>query len=137
MRAAMTEEDSTGRHRLDRWLWFARFFKTRALATQAVSGGRVKVNGERVKPAHDVRVSDRLTLNVQYDTLDVQVLAIPARRGPASEAQACYAETPESVQRRAASREQRRLANLSRPQPDTRPDKRERRQLDKLRRQQS
>lgn len=122
------------RHRLDQWLWFARFYKTRSLATAAVTGGKVKVNGERVKPAHAVRVGDRLGLTIQQESLDVEVLAIPARRGPASEAQACYAESPDSVKRRTLFREQRRVADMSRPQSDTRPDKRERRLLDKLRR---
>jgi ribosome-associated heat shock protein Hsp15 len=81
-------------------------------------------------------VGDRLTLTIQQQTLDVDVLAIPVRRGPATEAQACYAQTPESQQRNALLHEQHRLAALSRPRPDARPDKRERRQLDKLRRNQ-
>ena len=127
-------EESADRHRLDQWLWFARFYKTRSLAAGAVTGGRVKVNGERAKPAHAVRVGDRLSITSQQESSDIEVRDLPARRGPASEAQACYAESPESVKRRAAHREQRRLAEMSRPQSDTRPDKRERRLLDKLRR---
>jgi len=122
--------------RLDKWLWHARFYKTRSLATAAVTGGKVKLGGERVKPAHAVRVGDRLTLTLGQQTLDVDVLAIPVRRGPASEAQASYVQTPESLRRNTVLREQQRLASLSRPRPDTRPDKRERRQLDKLRRNQ-
>ncbi|MEO8306565.1 MAG: S4 domain-containing protein [Pseudomonadota bacterium] len=124
------------RHRLDKWLWHTRFFKTRSLATTAVAGGKVKVNGERVKPAHAVRAGDRLALSMQQQVLDIDVLAFPLRRGTAAEAQACYAQTPESLQRNAVLREQHRLAALSRPHTDTRPDKRERRQLDKLRRNQ-
>ena len=122
--------------RLDKWLWHTRFFKTRSLATAAVGGGKVKVNGERVKPAHAVRTGDRLTLSIQQQVLDIDVLAFPVRRGTAKEAQACYAQTPESLQRNVVLREQHRLAALSRPHSDTRPDKRERRQLDKLRRSQ-
>jgi len=122
--------------RLDKWLWHARFYKTRSLATAAVTGGKAKLDGERVKPAHLVRVGDRLTLTLGQQLLDVDVLAIPVRRGSATEAQACYAQTPESLRRNAVLREQQRLAALSRPRPDTRPDKRERRQLDKLRRNQ-
>jgi ribosome-associated heat shock protein Hsp15 len=125
---------SADRHRLDKWLWYARFFKTRALATQSVVGGKVKVNGERVKPAHDLRPGDRLTISIQENTLEVEVLALPMRRGPASTAASCYAEAPSSLERRARHQDQRRLASLSRPRPDTRPDKRERRQLEKLRR---
>jgi ribosome-associated heat shock protein Hsp15 len=127
-------ETPAERHRLDRWLWFCRFYKTRSLATQAISGGKVHVNGERIKASHAVRVGDLVTVTIQQESLDVNVLAIPQRRGPASEAQACYAETAESAKRRTLFREQRRIAELSRPQSDTRPDKRERRQLDKLRR---
>jgi ribosome-associated heat shock protein Hsp15 len=125
-------DDAETRHRLDKWLWCARFFKTRGLATEAVTGGRVKVNGERVKPAHDLRVGDRLSLSLNDDPIEVDVLDFPARRGPAAEARACYAETPASLKRRDVLREQRRLAALTRPRPDTRPDKRERRQLEKF-----
>lgn len=129
-------EQDADRHRLDRWLWFTRFFKTRPLAAQAVTGGRARLNGERVKPAHAVRAGDHLTLTVEQETIDLEVLSLPTRRGPAKEAQACYAETPESAQRRVIFREQRRVADMSRPHSDMKPDKRERRQLDKLRRNQ-
>ena len=125
-------DDADTRHRLDKWLWCARFFKTRGLATTAVTGGRIKVNGERVKPAHDLRVGDRLSLSLNDEPMEVDVLDFPARRGPASEARACYAETPESLKRREVLREQRRLAALTRPRPDTKPDKRERRQMEKF-----
>lgn len=122
--------------RLDKWLWHARFFKTRSLATAAVTGGKVKADGERVKPAHAVHVGDRLSVSIGEHSIDIDVLAIPERRGSASDAQRCYAETPTSAERSARYREQRRLVNLSRPRPETRPDKRERRQLDQLRRRQ-
>ena len=125
-------DDADTRHRLDKWLWCARFFKTRGLATEAVTGGRIKVHGERVKPAHDLRVGDRLTLSVNDEPMEVDVLDFPARRGPASEARACFAETPDSLKRREVLREQRRLAALTRPRPDTKPDKRERRQMEKF-----
>lgn len=122
--------------RLDKWLWFARFYKTRSLASQAVTGGKVRLHGERVKSAHAVRVGDRLSVTINQEKMDIEVLEIPVRRGPASEAQACYVESADSVQRRALHRDQRRIAEMSRPQSDTRPDKRERRLLDKLRRSQ-
>jgi len=125
-------DDADTRHRLDKWLWCARFFKTRGLATTAVTGGRIKVNGERVKPAHDLRVGDRLSLSLNDEPMEVDVLDFPARRGPFPEARACYAETPESLKRREVLREQRRLAALTRPRPDTKPDKRERRQMEKF-----
>jgi ribosome-associated heat shock protein Hsp15 len=126
------DESQDDRHRLDKWLWCARFFKSRAQATDAVAGGRVKVNGERAKPSHAVRLGDRLSLSPGDDTLEIEVLKFPVRRGPAPEAQACYQETPDSAARRAVAREQRRIANLGRLQPDTRPDKRERRQLERF-----
>lgn len=125
-------DDANARHRLDRWLWCTRFFKTRSLATEAVNGGRIKVQGERVKPSHDLRVGDRLTLSCNDEPMEIDVLAFPARRGPASEARACYDETPASTARRAVLREQHRLAALARPRPDTKPDKRERRQMEKF-----
>ena len=125
--------DSTAeRHRLDKWLWCVRFFKSRALATDAVAGGRVKVNGERVKASHALRIGDRLSLHQGDDNLEIEVLSFPNRRGPATEAQTCYQETPDSAARRLIAREQRRINNLGRIQPDTRPDKRERRQLERF-----
>ena len=131
----MTNDDSSpDRHRLDKWLWCVRIFKTRSLAAQAVSGGRVHVNGERVKPAHKVRVGDRIGLNMQGADAEFDVLGLPVRRGPAPEAQTHYTETAESAERRARLREQHRLADLSRPRPDTRPDKRDRRRLAKFQR---
>lgn len=124
------------RHRLDKWLWHVRLFKSRSLATEAVTGGRVKLDGERVKPAHEVRVGQVVSVTLQQRTMEITVLGLPVRRGPATAAQACYAETEASAGRAAQLREQRRLAAQLRPQPDHRPDKRERRQLDRLRRNQ-
>jgi ribosome-associated heat shock protein Hsp15 len=113
-----------------------RLFKTRSLAADAVSGGKVKVDGERVKPAHALRIGQLVNVTLGERAIEVEVLALPPRRGPAQEAQASYAETAASAERSARHREARRLAALARPQPDHRPDKRERRQLDRLRRQQ-
>ena len=124
------------RHRVDKWLWHVRLFKTRSLAAEAVSGGKVKVDGERVKPAHALRIGQLVTVTLSERAIEVQVMDLPPRRGSAPQAQACYAETPASVERSARHREQHRLAALARPQPDHRPDKRERRQLDQLRRRQ-
>jgi len=122
------------RHRVDKWLWCTRFFKTRSVAAQAVSGGKVHINGERVKPAHAVRVGDRISLMIGGVAAEFDVLGLPARRGPAPEAQTHYVERPESVERRAKVREAQRLAELSRPRPDGRPDKRDRRRLVKFQR---
>jgi len=128
------DDEKEERHRLDKWLWCTRFFKTRSLAAQAVTGGRVHLNGERVKAAHVVRVGDRISLNLEGLKAEFDVLGLPARRGPAPEARTHYGETPESATRREQLREQHRLAQMSRPRPDTRPDKRERRKLVKFQR---
>jgi ribosome-associated heat shock protein Hsp15 len=129
--------DDTGEgHRLDKWLWFARFYKTRSLATAAIGGGKVHLNAERVKPAHRVRVGDRLSLSLDGVVAEFEVLGLPVRRGPSPEARAHYQETPASVARREQLREQQRLAQLSRPRPDARPDKRDRRRLLRLHRDQ-
>src|ERR1700691_2847983 len=132
----MSSEKSDG-HRLDKWLWHARFFKTRSLATAAINGGKVHLNAERVKPAHRVRVGDRLSLSLQGMVAEFEILGLPPRRGPAAEAQAQYLETPASAERRARLREQQRLAQVSRPRPEARPDKRDRRRLMRLQRDQT
>lgn len=133
----MTQQDaSDDRHRIDKWLWHIRMFKTRSLAAAAVAGGHVKVDGERVKPARDLRVGQLVSVTQGARLIEMRVIDLPRRRGSATEARACYAETPQSAERGARDREQRRLAALLRPHSDHRPDKRERRQLDRLRRQQ-
>ena len=122
---------------MDKWLWHARFFKTRSLATAAINGGKVHLNAERVKPAHPVRIGDRLSLSLQGTVAEFEILGLPKRRGPAAEAASQYLETPASAQRRIKLREQQRLADISRPRPEGRPDKRERRQLMRLHRDQT
>ncbi len=129
------EEDAENR-RLDKWLWYARFYKTRSLATAAINGGKVHLNAERVKPAHRVRIGDRLSLSLQGMVAEFEVLGLPDRRGPAAEAQTHYLETPQSAARRAHLKEQHQLAQLSRPQSEGRPDKRDRRRLMRLNRDQ-
>jgi ribosome-associated heat shock protein Hsp15 len=133
----MTSDDKTDNHRLDKWLWHVRFYKTRSLATAAINGGKVHLNAERVKPAHRVRVGDRLTLALDGITAEFEVRELPRRRGPAAEAQMCFLETPASAERRAKLRDQQRLAQVSRPRPDARPDKRDRRRLMRLQREQT
>src|ERR1700726_1963041 len=135
--SCMTLSDDTEGHRLDKWLWHCRFYKTRSLATAAIAGGKVHLNAERVKPAHRVRVGDRLSVSLQGIVGEYEVLGLPARRGPAAQAQAQYLETAASAERRAKLREQQRLAQASRPRSDGRPDKRDRRRLMRLQRDQS
>jgi ribosome-associated heat shock protein Hsp15 len=121
---------------LDKWLWHCRFFKTRGLAAAAVDGGKVHVNAERVKPARRLRVGDLLSLSLDGIVAEFEVLGLPRRRGPAPEARSHYLETPDSARRRAAWREQQRLAEMARPRPAERPDKRDRRRLMRLHRDQ-
>ena len=112
--------------RLDRWLWCTRFFKTRGLAADAVKAGHVRVAGQRVKPAKEIDCGAVISVSKGVETWHVIVRALPERRGPAAEAQACYQESVESAAERAVRRGQRRAAVM---QPPTagRPDKRTRR----------
>ena len=116
--------------RIDKWLWAARFFKTRSLATEAVAGGRVHMDGQRVKPAKDVRVGDRLEITIGEVTFAVEVLGLADKRGPAAQAQALYAESEESRARREQQRELRRMAPPLGHDLQGRPSKRDRRRLE-------
>ena len=120
--------------RIDRWLWAARLVKTRPLAAEAVKGGRVHVNGAAVKPSREVRPGDELEVTVGTLRRTVVVRATATRRGPASEAQALYAETAASVAERELRAQERRLAAAAAPEPGGRPTKRDRRRLDRARR---
>jgi ribosome-associated heat shock protein Hsp15 len=115
--------------RLDRWLWCVRLYKSRSLASAAVGGGHVHLNGARVKPARAVKPGDRLAVSLGGRELELTVRAIPERRGPAPEARACYEESAASVARGERLAEARRLAALTTPRPEGRPDKKERREL--------
>jgi ribosome-associated heat shock protein Hsp15 len=122
------------RVRIDKWLWAARFFKTRGAATEAVVGGHVHVGGERVKPARDVKVGDRLEIRRGQQRYTVVVTGLAERRGSASAAAELYEETRESLEARELGREQRRLAKPLGADLSERPTKRDRRRLDALRR---
>ena len=124
-----SEKTQPASMRLDKWLWAARFFKTRSLATQAIEHGRVKLNGERVKPARDVRPADRLDLHIGDLDWTVTVRALAMQRGPAPVAQALYEEDPESVARRQARLSERKLAASPAAEIKGRPTKRDRRQI--------
>lgn len=115
--------------RLDKWLWAARFFKTRSLATQAIDHGRVKLNGERVKPARDVKAGDRLELRMGEAEWTLTVQALAMQRGPAPAAQALYAEDAASLARRQQQASDRKLAASPAATIKGRPTKRDRRQI--------
>ena len=117
--------------RIDKWLWAARFFKTRSLATDAVDRGRVRIGGEPVKPARAVKVNDKIMVDNGSDRWEVVVLALSDVRGSATIARTLYSETEESVVRRERDQEARRLF----PEPGSaikgRPTKRDRRAIDR------
>jgi ribosome-associated heat shock protein Hsp15 len=124
------------RLRIDKWLWAARFYKTRSLATDEIDRGRVALNGQEVKPAREVKVGDTVSMRREGLTRTVLVKGISAVRGPAPVAQQLYEETPESVQERERNAEQRRYA----PEPSLsiehgRPTKRGRRDIEEASRQ--
>jgi ribosome-associated heat shock protein Hsp15 len=115
--------------RLDKWLWAARFFKTRAVASEAVSGGKVHLDGRRVKPSRSVKIDDRYEITRGQDRLEIIVLQLAERRGSATIAQSLYRETPASTERREHEAEQRKLAAMQRPRSEARPNKKERRKI--------
>jgi ribosome-associated heat shock protein Hsp15 len=122
---------SNGSLRLDRWLWFTRFYKTRTAAAAAVQGGHVRVNGERARAATRVCIGDEIRLVRQQLKYELTVLGIPERRGPAREARSCYEEFPESVARREQQLSELRRDRLQMPMTRGKPDKRTRRLLQK------
>ncbi|MDO9053259.1 MAG: RNA-binding S4 domain-containing protein [Gallionella sp.] len=125
--------DTGNKLRIDKWLWAARFYKTRSLALHAIENGRVLIDGVRVKPAKTIAAGDKIVLHFGQARFDIEVLALSDKRGPAPVAQKLYRESEESIARRALIAEQHRL------QPEIasfkyRPTKRDRREIEKFRR---
>jgi ribosome-associated heat shock protein Hsp15 len=118
--------------RLDKWLWAARFFKTRTLASDAVSGGKVQLNGARAKPSREVKVDDRLDISNSEVRWEITVRALSDKRGPAPEARLLYEESPESIAKREAQRETRVLVADPAADLHGRPTKRDRRQINRF-----
>jgi ribosome-associated heat shock protein Hsp15 len=128
------EDDDDGRVRLDKWLWAARFFKTRSLAAEAVTGGKVTMHGDRVKPARAIQVGDEIAIRLGPYEHVVQVRSLSSRRGPATVAATLYEETPESLAARTRLAEQLKMAPAALVYEDKgRPTKRDRRDIDKWR----
>jgi ribosome-associated heat shock protein Hsp15 len=127
------EDGDDGRVRLDKWLWAARFFKTRSLAAEAIEGGKVQVNGERAKRARPLQVGDRVRVRLGPYEHDVVVRARSDRRGPATTAAELYEETPESVATRETLAVQLKSLHSAFGPDRGRPTKRDRREMDRLR----
>lgn len=118
--------------RLDKWLWAARFFRTRSKAKEAIEGGKVHIDGARGKPSREIVVGETLTIRQGYDEKVVVVQALSDTRGGASDAALLYDETADSVQRREAAAAQRKLAGTL-VRPEGRPSKRDRRRINEFR----
>jgi len=127
-----TSSNAPASIRLDVWLWAARFFKTRTLATDAINGGKVQVNGSRVKAAREVKVDERLEISNGEVRWEIVVKALSDKRGPAPEARLLYEETPSSINAREAQRDNRKLQVDPAADLHGRPSKRDRRQLNRI-----
>ena len=123
------------RLRVDKWLWAARFYKTRSIAKSAIEGGKVHLDGQRVKVSREISVGERLTVKQGWDEKEVVVKALSDQRGPAPIAQALYAETRESIERREREAQARKAAGGATARPTQKPGKHERKALEKLRKQ--
>ena len=119
--------------RLDKWLWAARFFKTRSLAKAAIEGGKVQLDGKRVKVSKEVSVGDRLRVRQGWDEKDITVLAVSDQRRGATEAQSLYRESADSIQRREHAAAARKAAGGMLERPLRKPSKKERRQIHRFR----
>jgi len=128
----INRENEDAAVRLDKWLWAARFFKTRSLASKAVSGGHVHLNGKRVKPSRTVQGGEQLRIKRGTEEYTVNILALSSRRGPAKVAVTLYEETEQSLTQRQEAREQRKLVKAPAVRPEGRPDKHDRRKIRKF-----
>lgn len=130
----MSEQCAAGKVRLDKWLWAARFFKTRSLAKQAIEGGKVHYNNARCKVSKDVEVGALLQVRQGWDEREIEVLALSAQRRGAPEASQLYRETEASVERRLVAAEQRRAGQAHITASRDRPTKKQRRQIHRFKR---
>jgi len=129
--------DVDGQQRLDKWLWAARFYKTRSLAAEAVSGGKVHLNGDRVKPSRNIKSGDRLQITRGQYEFNITVEALNKNRRPASEAQLLYKESEESIHKRKELAQTLKILNANTPFTEKRPSKKQRRQIVRFKRPQS
>lgn len=125
-------EPDNAAQRIDKWLWAARFFKTRALAVEAINGGKVHINGQRVKPSRNVHAGEMLEISKPPYSFEIEVLGLEKQRRPASEAQSLYQETAASIAKREQLREQLKNEPLGFREQKGRPSKRDRRHIIKF-----
>lgn len=118
--------------RIDKWLWAARFFKTRSLAAKAVNGGKVHVNGRRVKSSRAIQIGDKLEITRGQFLVAIEIRELSETRGPTTVAQKLYQETQESIEAREIKTQQRKLLNASVPYTKGKPDKHQRREIRKV-----
>lgn len=128
----MQDDTSVRSVRIDRWLWAARFFKTRSLAKAAIEGGKVHMNGQRMKPAKEIQVGAMLSISRGSTEQTILVEVLSEQRGPAKVAQTLYTETDESIEKRESARAMRAMARAGLQVPASKPSKKERRDLRKL-----
>ena len=128
----MSNNAGSGKVRLDKWLWAARFFKTRSLAKQAIDGGKVHYNGARVKVSKEVELGAELRIRQGWDVKIIVVEALSDKRQGAPQAQLLYKETEESLEQRALHAEQRKQMKEALISPETKPDKKSRRQIQRF-----
>lgn len=128
-----SKSSNDGSVRIDKWLWAARFYKTRSLARQMVEGGKVEYNGARAKPSRSVETGATIRLLQGFSRREIIVKGISDVRGPAPVAATLYEETAESIGRREEEARLNKMAALINPHPDTRPNKKERRELESIR----
>ncbi|MFT6550632.1 MAG: ribosome-associated heat shock protein Hsp15 [Zhongshania marina] len=129
----MAQTPPTSGIRLDKWLWAARFYKTRSLAKQAIEGGKVQYNGDRCKVSKEVQIGAELSLKVGFDTKVVTIIALSDQRRGAPEAALLYEETPESIEQRAQQAAERKALGSAFAHPE-RPNKKQRRQIHRFQR---
>jgi ribosome-associated heat shock protein Hsp15 len=126
----MTE--TADKQRLDKWLWAARFYKTRSLATAAIDGGKVHVNGDRVKSSRTIKIGDKVSVSRDQLKIDVVISGLNLQRRSAPEAQQLYEETVESIERREQKKKVNKLLDTMMTQPSHKPGKKDRRQIAKF-----
>lgn len=126
--------ETEGQQRLDKWLWAARFFKTRSLAAEAVSGGKVHLNGDRAKPSRNIKVGDRLKITRGQFEFSIMIEGLNKNRRPSVEAKALYTESEESIDKRNKLAQSLKILNANMPYSEKRPSKKQRRQIVKFKR---